>query len=153
MEENAKIVEKEVNDFFEGVKENKHPPPEEKIDPVKAKCTLDSLKRPPLPPPDDNHVRALKKAVEEAHRSGTTSSDKRLQERTSGKEIPQLGEQANQSCPPLKVSSDIVANHPEIFPNTILKITFPTMYIMKSWRWTNTNTITGSLSSNLVILL
>ena len=32
--------------------------------------------------------------------------------------IPQIGEQANQSCPPLKVSSDIVANHPGIFPGT-----------------------------------
>ena len=32
--------------------------------------------------------------------------------------IPQLGEQANQSCPPLKVSSDIVANHPGMVPGT-----------------------------------
>jgi hypothetical protein len=31
---------------------------------------------------------------------------------------PQLGEQANQSCPPLKVSSDIVANHPGMVPGT-----------------------------------
>ena len=31
---------------------------------------------------------------------------------------PQLGEQANQSCPPLKVSSDIVANHPGLVPGT-----------------------------------
>ena len=30
----------------------------------------------------------------------------------------QFGEQANQSCPPLKVSSDIVANNPGIFPGT-----------------------------------
>ncbi|XBI14221.1 hypothetical protein VPH35_140837 [Triticum aestivum] len=30
--------------------------------------------------------------------------------------------------------------------HSILEITCPTMYIMKSWRWTNTNTITGSLS-------
>ena len=35
-----------------------------------------------------------------------------------GKKIPQLGEQANQSCPPLKVSSDIVANHLGILPAT-----------------------------------
>ena len=32
--------------------------------------------------------------------------------------IPQLGEQANQSCPPLKVSSDIVANLPGMLPGT-----------------------------------
>ena len=31
---------------------------------------------------------------------------------------PQLGEQKNQSCPPLKVSSDIVANHPRVLPGT-----------------------------------
>ena len=31
---------------------------------------------------------------------------------------PQLGEQVNQSCPPLKVSSDIVANHPGMLPGT-----------------------------------
>ena len=31
---------------------------------------------------------------------------------------PQLGEQANQSCLPLKVSSDIFANHPGILPGT-----------------------------------
>src|SRR5215216_5914648 len=88
----------------------KHPPPEEKIDPVKVKRTINALKRPPPPPPDDNHVRCLKETLQEARRSGTTSSDKRLAERRSGKKIPQLGEQENQSCPPLKVSSDIVAN-------------------------------------------
>jgi len=95
-EENVKISKGQVKEFFA----KKKPPPEEKIDSVKLKRTLDALKRPPPPPPDDNHVRALKKAVQEARRSGTTSSDKRLQERiTSGKKIPQLGEQANQSCP------------------------------------------------------
>ena len=31
---------------------------------------------------------------------------------------PQLGKQANQSCPPLKVSSDIVANNPGLVPGT-----------------------------------
>ena len=31
---------------------------------------------------------------------------------------PQLGEQVNQSCPPLKVSSDIVANQPGMVPGT-----------------------------------
>ena len=35
-EENTKIVRAEVTNFFEGVKANKHPPPEEKVDPVKA---------------------------------------------------------------------------------------------------------------------
>ena len=62
------------------------------MDSVKFQRTIAALKQPPLPSPDDIHVRALKKAVEEAHRSGTTSSDKRLQELRSGKEIPQLGE-------------------------------------------------------------
>ena len=35
---------------------------------------------------------------------------------TSWDKIAQLGEQANQSCPPLKVSSDIVANDPRMVP-------------------------------------
>ena len=32
--------------------------------------------------------------------------------------IRQLGEQANQSLPPLKVSSNIIANHPRMVPGT-----------------------------------
>ena len=32
--------------------------------------------------------------------------------------IPQLGEQVKQSCPPLNVSSDIVANHLGLLPGT-----------------------------------
>ena len=39
---------------------------------------------------------------------------------TSWEKIAHLGEQANQSCPSLKVSRDIVANHPEILPGTNL---------------------------------
>ena len=35
---------------------------------------------------------------------------------TSWEKIAQLGEQADQSCPPLKVSSDIVANDPGMVP-------------------------------------
>ena len=46
-----------------------------------------------------------------------SSAGKNIEQR-SGKKIPQLGEQANQSCRPLKVSSDIVANHPGILPGT-----------------------------------
>ena len=46
-----------------------------------------------------------------------SSAGKNIEQR-SGKKIPQLGEQANQSCPPLKVSSDIVANHPGVLPGT-----------------------------------
>ena len=32
--------------------------------------------------------------------------------------IPQLGKQANQSCPPLKVTSEIIANLPGMVPDT-----------------------------------
>ena len=38
-EENATIVRTHVKDFFEGVKAKRHPPLEEKVDPVKAKRT------------------------------------------------------------------------------------------------------------------
>jgi hypothetical protein len=113
-EENAQICQAQVRDFFA----KKNPPPEEKIDPVKLKRTVKNLKRPPPPPLDDNHLRALKKAVQGARQSGSTSSDKRLQERRSANKIPQLGEEANHSCPPLKVSSDIIANLPGMLPGT-----------------------------------
>ena len=45
MEETTKIVEAEVRDFFEAVKAKKHPPPKEKIDPMKAKRTIDARKK------------------------------------------------------------------------------------------------------------
>ena len=99
----------EVTNFFEGVKAKKHPPPEEKVDPVKAKRTLAALTKPPKSPPRGNYERVLGKAYAEAERSGSTVSDKRMKERRAGKQIAQLGEQAKQSCPPLKVpASDIV---------------------------------------------
>ena len=120
MEENAKIVQAEVNNFFEGVKAKKHPPPEEKIDLVKAKHTLAALKKPPKSPLKGNYERIIERSYIEAERSGSTVSDQRLAERRAGKKIVDLGEQANQSCPSLKVSSDIVTNHPEILPGTNL---------------------------------
>ena len=61
MEENAKIMEKEVKDFFEGVKAKRHPPPEEKVDRVEAKRTLDALRKPPKSPPKTNYERITAK--------------------------------------------------------------------------------------------
>ena len=117
MEENKKIVEKEVKDFFEGVKAKKHPPPEEKVDPVKAKRTLAALRKPPKSPPKGNYESIIGKSFIKAERSGSTISDRRLAERRAGKKFAQLGEQAKQSCPPpLKVSSDIIANDPRMVP-------------------------------------
>ena len=144
-----RICQAEVKDFFA----KRNPPPEEKIDPVKLKRTLDALKRPPPPPPDDNHFRALKKAVEGARRSGTTSSDKRLQERRSGKKFPSSANRRTNRAPRsrcLVISSQIYRG---CCPVPILVITCPTMHILIQWRWTNTNTGMGSLSSDLVILL
>ena len=107
----------EVKNFFEGVKAKKHPPPVEKVDPVKAKRTLAALTKPPKSPPRGNYERILAKTYAEAERSGSTVSDQRLKERrAAGKKIAQLSEQANQSCPPLNVSSDIVANDPGMVP-------------------------------------
>ena len=100
-----------VKNFFEGVKAKKHPPPEEKVDPVKAKRTLAALRKPPKSLPKGNYERIIGKEFAEAERSGSTVSDKRMKERRAGKKIAQLGEQAQQSCPPLNVSSgNIVAN-------------------------------------------
>ena len=107
-----------VKEFFEGVKAKRHPPPEEKVDPVKAKRTIDALRKPPKSPPKTNYERITEKAYLEAEPSGSTVSDQRMKERRAGKQIAQLGEQAKQSCPPLKVSSDIVANHLGMVPGT-----------------------------------
>ena len=109
-EENVKISQDQVRAHFA----KKAPPPKETIDPVVSKRTVEALKRPPPPPLDTNYVRATKKTYQNAVRTGTTSSDERLAKRRRGKTIPQLGEQANQSCPPLKVSTDIVPNLPGV---------------------------------------
>ena len=105
-----------MRNFFEGVKAKKHPPPEEKVDPVKAKRTLAALTKPPKSPPKGNYERILAKTFAEAERSGSTVSDQRLKERQAGKQIAHLGEQAKQSCPPLKVPSNIDANDPRMAP-------------------------------------
>ena len=107
-EENEKISRDQVKAHFG----KKTPPPKETIDPVVTKRTVKALKAPPPPPLDTNYVRATKKTYLNAVRTRTTSSDERLAKRRSGKTIPQLGEQANQSCPPLKVSTNIVPNLP-----------------------------------------
>ena len=39
-----------MKDIFEGVKAKRHPPPEEKVDPVKAKRTIDALRKSPKSP-------------------------------------------------------------------------------------------------------
>ena len=75
MEENAKIVEKEVKDFFEGVKAKRHPPPEEKVDPVKSKHTIDALRKPPKSPLKNNYESITAKVYIKAERSGNTISD------------------------------------------------------------------------------
>ena len=103
-----------MRNYFEGVKAKKHPPPEEKEDPVKAKRTLAAMKKPAKSPPKGNYERIIEKSFVEAERSGSTVSDQRLKEQRARKKIAQLGEQANQSCPPLKVSKDIVANDPRM---------------------------------------
>ena len=67
--------------FLVVVKAKKHPPPEEKIDPVKAKCTVDAPKKPPMSPPKGNYERIIERSFIEAERSGSTTSDQRLAER------------------------------------------------------------------------
>ena len=70
-----------VTNFFEGVKAKKHPPPEEKVDPVKAKRTLAALTKPPKSPPRGNYERIIAKTFVEAELSESTVSDQRLKER------------------------------------------------------------------------
>ena len=76
-----------MRNYFEGVKAKKHPPPEEKVDPVKAKRTLDALTKPPKSPPKGNYERIIAKTFVEAERSGSIVSDQRLKERRAGKKI------------------------------------------------------------------
>ena len=82
----------------------KTPPLKEKLDPVKVKRTINQLQHPPAPPSDSNYDRILKKTYAQAVRSGTTSSDARLEERRSRKTIPEL--------------DIVVANHLEMVPGT-----------------------------------
>ena len=70
------------------------------------------MKKPPPSPPKTNYERIIGKSFIEAERSGSTVSGQRLAERRAGKKVAQLGEQANQSFPPLQVSTDIAANDP-----------------------------------------
>ena len=105
-----------MRNFFEGVKAKKHPPSEEKEDPVKARRTLEALKKPPKSPSKGNYERIIERSFIEAEWLGSTVSDQRLAERRAGKKIAQLGEQVIQSFPPLKVSSDIIANDSRMVP-------------------------------------
>jgi hypothetical protein len=77
----------------------KQPEPKEKIDPTKAKQFLKNLTRPPPSLPSNYDRSIMKSHKEHVQRSGSSSA--------RGKTIPQLGEQKNQSCPPLNVFSDI----------------------------------------------
>ena len=144
-----KICEAQVRDFFETQRAKKHPPPEEKIDPVKAKRTIDALRRSPPSPPQSNYGRIIQRSYIVADRSGSTISDQRLAERRAGKKLPSSVNKRTNHAPRsrcLAISSLIIRR---FCPIPILEITCPTMYIMISWRWTNTNSITGSLSSKM----
>ena len=144
-----KIVRYKAKNFFEGVKAKKHSPPEEKIDPVKAKCTLAAQKKPPKSPAKGNYERIITKSFIEAERSGSTVSGQRLAERGAGEKLPSsANKRTNRSHHSRCLASSLMIRGwcPVI---TILEITCPTMYIMISWRWTNTNTSTGSLSSKM----
>ena len=131
------------------MKAKKHPPPEEKVDPVKANRTLAALTKPPKSPPRGNYERVLAKTYAEAERSGSTVSDQRLKERRAGKKLPSSANKRTNHAPRsrcLAISSLIIQGW---CPVPILLITCPMMYIMIQWRWTNTNTITGNLSSKM----
>ena len=99
---------------------------------MKAKRTLDALHQPSPPLLQSNYDCIIERTYKEAEQSGSTCTDQRLAERRRGEKIPQLGEQAKQSCPPLNVSSDIVANLPGMLPGTNLEITCPTMHFLRT---------------------
>jgi hypothetical protein len=87
----------------------KHLPPKDKIDLVKVKRCLDALTWPPPPPLLSHYDRCIEKTFDQVKWLGSLSSSGAR----SQKKIPQLGEQEKQSCPPLKVFTDI-ANDPGV---------------------------------------
>ena len=99
-EQNTAIVRAEVDAHF-GPKPA--PPPREKVPEEKIDHFI-RMARPPAPKPVDTdyerHLRKLNRArlQKEASSSSSKSAGKR-----SGKTVPQLGEQAAQSIPPLVV--------------------------------------------------
>ena len=140
------ISKAEVKDFFA----KKPPPPKEKIDPVRAKHTIDALKKPPPSPPKTNYERIIERSYIEAEQSGSSISDRRLAEQRAGKKLPSSANKRTNHAPRSrcqKTSSLMIRGWCPVI--AILEITCPAMYIMISWRWTNTNTITGSLSSKM----
>ena len=64
-EEKAKIMQAKMDDFFAGLKAKRHPPPEEKVDPVKVKRTLVALKKPAKSLPKGNYDRIIAKSFVE----------------------------------------------------------------------------------------
>ena len=93
------IVRTHVKEFFEGVKAKRHPPPEEKVDPVKAKRTIDALRKPPKSPPRTNYERITEQTYLQAQRSGTTVSAKRSKERAKGKKLPSSANKHSNRAP------------------------------------------------------
>ena len=144
-EQNAMIMRAEVDDFFEGLKAKRHPPLEEKVDPVKAKRTLDALRKPAKSPPRSNYERITEQTYLQAQRSGTTVSAKRSKQRAKGKKLPSsANKQSNRA--PRSMCLMLRGRWPVI---AFLMITCLTMHFLISWRWTNTDTSTGSLSSKM----
>ena len=94
VEENAAIVQKELKQFF--APKVKVPEPKFTANYTAEAChrTIDNLYNPPESPPSD-YVRSISKSYEELEQKQVAKK--------VGKQIPQLGEQAAQSVPPLKV--------------------------------------------------
>ena len=134
-----------MEEFFEGVKAKRHPPPEEKVDPVKAKRTTDALRKPPKSPPRTNYERITEQTYLQAQRSGTIVSAKRSKERAKGKKLPSSANKHSNRAP-RSMCLMLQGRWPVM---AILTITCLTMHFLISWRWTNTDTSTGSLSSKM----
>ena len=86
-EENKKIVDAQVKAHFA----KKKPPPKEKIAPEVVKKFVSNLQKPAKPAPASDYTRYLAKSV--------IKQKTKSMESVSGKQVPQLGEQKNQSPP------------------------------------------------------
>ena len=82
------------------------PQPKQKVDPKTRQHFVDFLERPPphVENRPSDYDRSITKSFNAMQRSRSSSA--------SGKKIPQLGEQENQSCPPLNV--DVAEEYKDI---------------------------------------
>src|SRR5215216_1496067 len=99
-EQNEATVKAQVDAHF-GPKPP--PPPREKVPEDKIDHFIRMARKPAPKPIDSDYERQIRKAHRARLQKGSSSSSSQAAAKKSGKTVPQLGEQAVQSIPPLVV--------------------------------------------------